>query len=51
MDKEKKAIGRIRLASAMSERYYKKSVLLCYSGGIKNHDYIDGQMSMFEEES
>lgn len=39
MDKEKKAIRRIRLASAMSERYYKKPVLLCYSGG-KDSDVL-----------
>ena len=39
MDKEQKAIARIRLASAMSERYYKKPVLLCYSGG-KDSDVL-----------
>ena len=39
MDKEQKAIARIRLAAQMSERYYKKPVLLCYSGG-KDSDVL-----------
>lgn len=32
-DKEREAIKRLQLAAKMSERYYKKPLLICYSGG------------------
>lgn len=32
-DKEQEGIKRLQLASKMSERYYKKPLLICYSGG------------------
>lgn len=32
-DKEQEAIKRLQLAAKMSERYYKKPLLICYSGG------------------
>lgn len=32
-DKEQEGIKRLQLASRMSERYYKKPLMICYSGG------------------
>lgn len=32
-DKEQEAIKRLQLAAKMSERYYNKPLLICYSGG------------------
>nr|DAI29072.1 MAG TPA: phosphoadenosine-phosphosulfate reductase [Caudoviricetes sp.] len=39
MDKEQQAIERLKLAAMMSETYYHKPVLICYSGG-KDSDVL-----------
>lgn len=39
VEKEKLAIDRIKMAAALSEHFYKKPVLLCYSGG-KDSDVL-----------
>ena len=33
MDKEKKAIERLKTAAEMSEQYYEKPLIIAYSGG------------------
>ena len=36
MDKEKKAIERLKSAAEMSEQYYEKPLIIAYSGGKDN---------------